>query len=539
MMGDLGLSAAVSRRLCSSWVAAALSLGLLACAGTERDRLDDQSTMTILFPGWDERSLIPAWNLQPKYLLFRTLVEPDANGELVGVLARSWEHSEDQLTWTYHLRSDVRWHDGEPFTAHDIAFTVELLSHPEVLRAAPGSRTVSVVDDSTVIITYGSYRARVFGHFFNVYLPRHLLQHLDPAEFGKWDWKAEFWPPVGYGPFRYVRDVPRTMVELEANPAWFAGRPRVDRIIIKFGGDPVIEFEAGNVDVSASLDPRMALKLAARPGLEYCLGPLWFPSAIYWNHGHFALSDVRVRRALALAIDRRELADVRGYPGDIALPDVMLTPDQRSAFQVDIRSDDWEWPEDVPTPLPHDVAAAASLLDEAGWHDGDGDGVREKGDAKLRFDLLTNVARVTESVVLQEQFRRVGAQVEIQTIDRSVGRLRFKAGDFDAALSGIAPRPYGGPMFEALAGDPAGNPERAIGYFNARLDSLVAAEKDWNGDLQEESWRQLQSIISEDVAVTFLLPELRATVFRRRVRGLSENGCRLWGAERLWIEEEE
>ncbi|MCK5448625.1 MAG: hypothetical protein KAJ43_10815, partial [Gemmatimonadetes bacterium] len=89
------------------------------------------------------------------------------------------------------------------------------------------------------------------------------------------------------------------------------------------------------------------------------------------------------------------------------------------------------------------------------------------------------------------------------------------------------------------AGDPAGNPERAIGYFNARLDSLVAAEKEWNGDLQEESWRQLQSIISEDVAVTFLLPELRATVFRRRVRGLSENGCRLWGTDRLWIEEEE
>ena len=332
MTRELGLSAAVSRRLCSACTAAALSLGLLACAGTERDDLDDPSTLTILFPGWDERSLIPAWNLQPRFLLFPTLVDQDADGDLVGVLARSWEHSEDQLTWTYHLRSDVRWHDGEPFTAHDIAFTVELLSHPDVLREAPGSRTVSVLDDSTVTITYGSRRARVFGHFWKVYVPRHLLQHLDPAEYGEWDWKVEFWPPVGYGPFRYMRDVPKTMVELEANPDWFAGRPEMDRIIIKFGGNPLIEFEAGNVDVSASLEPRVALKLAERPGFDYCLGPLWFPSAIYWNHRHFALSDVRVRRALSLAIDRRELADVRGYPSDIALPDVMLTPGQRSAF---------------------------------------------------------------------------------------------------------------------------------------------------------------------------------------------------------------
>ncbi len=496
------------------------------------------STITILFPGQDEHSLTPVRNLPPFALLYQPLIQTDSNGDLHPVLARSWEHSEDQLTWTYHLRSDVKWHDGEPFTAHDIAFTVGLLSHPDVLLLAPGSRTVSVVDDTTVTITYGSQRARIFGHGFTVYLPRHLLGHLDPADYGDWDFQSELWPPVGYGPFRFVRHEPKTMVELEANPDWFRGRPKVDRLIIRFGGNPVIEFEAGNVDASASLDLTTAFNLAARPEFDYCLTPSWFPSAIYWNHRHVALSDVRVRQALSLAIDRRELAAVRGFPDDVALPDVMLTPDQRSSFRVDTRSDDWSWPEDVPMPLSHDVARAARLLDEAGWRDEDGDGVREKGDLELRFNLLTDAGGVTDAVVLQEQFRRVGAQVEIQTIDRSVGRLRFQAGDFDAALTGIAPRAYGGPMFYALAGDPAGSPERPAGYFNPRLDSLVAAEEEWNGKPLEESWLEMQSILRDDVVVTFLLPELRVTVFRPRVRGLLENDCLLFYAEELWVEEE-
>jgi peptide/nickel transport system substrate-binding protein len=442
------------------------------------------------------------------------------------------------LTWTYHLRSDVLWHDGAPFTAHDIAFTIDLYTHPDVLIGTPGRRLVTVVNDTTVTISYWSQRARIFGHGFNTYLPRHLLEHLDPTEYGEWDFQTELWPPVGYGPFRYVRHETKTMVELEPNPDWFGVRPKVDRLIIRFGGDPVIEFEAGNVDASATLNPTTAFTLAARPDFDYCLEPLWFPSVIYWNHRHPALSDIRVRQALSLAIDRRELATVRGFPADVALPDVLLTPRQRHSFNPDTRSADWEWPEDVPSPTPRDTARAAALLEEAGWSDEDGDGVREKGNQELRFNLLTDGGGVREAVVLQEQFSRIGAQMEIETIVRSVGLDRFEAGDFDAALSGVGPQAYGGPMFRALAGRPGEDQGRPVGYFNPRFAELVAAGEDWAGSLLEESWLEMQLILRRDVVVTFLLPELRVTVFRQRVRGLLENNCELFRAEELWVEED-
>ena len=71
------------------------------------------------------------------------------NGALEGRLAKSWEHSPDYRSWTIHLRTDVRWHDGVPVTAHDVKFTLDLLSHPDVLQESPDAYTVTVLDDST------------------------------------------------------------------------------------------------------------------------------------------------------------------------------------------------------------------------------------------------------------------------------------------------------------------------------------------------------------------------------------------------------
>ena len=167
-------------RASKTQTAAALTLLMLACTPTgdtgERSAAteDEPSTITILFAGRSERSIIPAWNQQPSFLLFPTLLTVDAQGDKVGNLARSFEVSADGRTWTYHLRTDLRWHDGQPFTADDIAFSFELWSHPDVLRAAPGAlSTVSVHDDSTVTITHPDYRRMWFTNHWTRFLPRH------------------------------------------------------------------------------------------------------------------------------------------------------------------------------------------------------------------------------------------------------------------------------------------------------------------------------------------------------------------------------
>lgn len=167
-----------------------------------------------MYPG-DEYLMGPNEEGEPMFMVFLPFAKENKNGELEGRLAASWEHSEDYRTWTIHLRSDVRWQDGVPVTANDVKFTLDLLEHPDVLGIdlTPGVESSKVLNDTTIVITYKRIRDSLDS--WTVYYPKHLLKDLVPKDIAKWD----FWTqPVGNGPYRYVRHVPKTMMELEANP---------------------------------------------------------------------------------------------------------------------------------------------------------------------------------------------------------------------------------------------------------------------------------------------------------------------------------
>ncbi|MEJ2337614.1 MAG: ABC transporter substrate-binding protein, partial [Gemmatimonadales bacterium] len=180
------------------------------------------------------------------HLLYTPLVTYDSTYRVRPWLAESWEFEGKSVVFT--LRDDVRWHDGEPVTAHDVKFTVDLLNHPEVLYPANGIESVEVLDDTTFIMTYkpgSAWHAYWYPGYWERFYPKHLLEHLDPAEFYTWD----FWTdPVGNGPFRYVRRTPGIMVEFEANPDFYLGKPKIDRVVIKFGPESITELVAGNID---------------------------------------------------------------------------------------------------------------------------------------------------------------------------------------------------------------------------------------------------------------------------------------------------
>ena len=132
-----------------------LTLCVLAAVvlGCARDRSQaDQSTITILYHG-NERITSPSWDMPAQFLVFMPLAGISEDGGLMPGLARSWEHSPDHRTWTFHLRSDVRWHDGVPFTAHDVKFTFDLWQHPEVLSISGLGASVAVLDDTTFTVT--------------------------------------------------------------------------------------------------------------------------------------------------------------------------------------------------------------------------------------------------------------------------------------------------------------------------------------------------------------------------------------------------
>ncbi len=491
-----------------------LALATVGC-GRGGDRANSRgSTVTVLFPS-DERVLGPQYDWPAKFLVFLPLVTQNAEGELEGRLARSLDHSTDYRTWTIHLRTDVRWHDGVPVTAHDIEFTVELLSRPDVAYIAPGTITISVLDDST--LTYTTTGQPLSD--YQTYYPKHLLENLDPTQFYRW----EYWTqPVGNGPYRYVRHVPKTMMELEINPDYVLGRPRIERVILKFGPPSLPELLSGSVDAISFIDPMELLKLLDDSRFRRYDQPSPFVRTIFWNHRHRFFREASVRRALTLAINRRELLGVRNLPADLPLFDVIFSEGQRYS---------------LPDPLPYDPENARRLLEEAGWVDEDGDGIRERSGERFRFDVLVATTEEREAVYVQAQLRRVGVHMDIISRgERGQVFQQVRDGDFEAAISRLIMSPSSREGQLGFFGE-----NSHIGYANQRAHQLLEmAAATQNPQTVDTLYRELMEIFQADHPVIFLYSIQSTHVVHRRLAGLSSphRADPLMDMEYLWLEDE-
>ena len=190
------------------------------CAPPSGDGVDRPNTL-IIWAGERDEGIIPTWGVD--YLTH--LVFDDMYGTVGGApqLVTGYEAGPGPNAFTYHLRSDVRWHDGTPFTARDIEFTWRFTTHPNVLHADPAMGTVSAIDDTTVVMTRKT--GMIHPPSWQVYFPAHLLDGQDMS--APWDW-AYWSAPVGYGPYRYARHEPGVFVELEAFDDYYRGRPKIE-----------------------------------------------------------------------------------------------------------------------------------------------------------------------------------------------------------------------------------------------------------------------------------------------------------------------
>jgi peptide/nickel transport system substrate-binding protein len=456
----------------------------------------------VLYPG-DERILGPYWSMPAQFLMFDALVEWRDDGELGGRLAKSWTHSPDYGEWTFTLRSDVAWHDGTPFTARDVAFTVALLQDPRV-GWSPRGTTVEALDDTTVRVSDPNGKAAGLLDPYQVIYPEHRLRELEPDEFASW----EFWTqPVGTGPFRYSRHVPQTMMAFEANPEYMLGSPAVDRVVLKFGEASITELMSGNVDVAGWATSADARQLAEDDRFEvyWEFGGV---RAILWNQAHPFLSDARVRRALTHALDRRELIGVLGYPDELPILDALHSERQLRRG-------------DLPAPVAFDPALAEALLDQSGWHDTDGDGVRDRGRDHARIELLVPREVAAAGVYVQDRLRRIGVDLEITTLETPMIRDRWRDGDFQAVI--VFVNEY---RLEAFFGE-----GDLLNYRSDAAAADVSAILEARGpEAREAALEQLAARLREDAPATFLFPSPAMFVVRKGVEGLSSP----WRADPLY-----
>lgn len=344
-------------------------------------------------------------------LVLSGLVRKDPQGNLLPDLASRWEILDDGLRYRFHLVDDARFHDGRALTSADVAWTFQSLIDGTVTSAKRGAfqmvTAVEAVDEHTVDFLLSRPHGALLADLT-------AEQGVIPAGTTPDESNAHL---VGTGPFRFVARAPET-VTLEPNPDYRRGAPRLSRVVLREIPDAtvrVLELRKGSVQLivnglTPDQVPRFrqdpAYRVVETPGSNYVYLGLNLEDPI--------LSEPRVRRAMAMALDRQQLVDTlrRG----LARVTETMMPEGHWARDTELE------------PIPFDPAAAESLLDEAGYADPDG------GGPAMRFELTyktsTNEESLLQAQIIQSMLAQVGIGIEIRSYEFATFYADIKQGNF-------------------------------------------------------------------------------------------------------------
>lgn len=446
------------------------------------------------------------------YALFTPLIQYDEKLGIRPHLAESWALTDTAVT--FRLRRDVRWHDGRPVTAEDVKFTFDVAKDPSS-GSLIGSAYVPMVasaearDSFTIHFRFVEPHAQALEDFWWAPAPKHLLQNVSAEEMKNAPFGRE---PVGSGPFKFSKwqsSQRLVLVRNSAYPQALGGPPRLRRVVFRVIPEPstmMTELITGGVQVDVPVAPDQTRQLQGKPNIDFFAFPGKTVYYIGWNNKRKPFDSAPVRRALALAINRRELIDAllfgQGTPANSTVPP-------------------WHplYPEDAQA-LAYNPSAAAQLLEQQGWRDTNGDGIREKGGAPLRFTLLTRENPLNRSVaeVLQSQFRKIGADAQIRTLEFQTLLTQHKSRDFDAVFTNwvldnfqMASAPAALLHSKLATVDKSTN--RSAVTIPA-LDVLIdKASRATNNDSARVIWRDMTNLLQHEQPLTFIfwLNELAAT----------------------------
>jgi peptide/nickel transport system substrate-binding protein len=341
--------------------------------------------MKILKVGWttDPDNLNPFVGIeQSSYELFHISYDfltnyGDQYLETQPGLAESWTQSDDGLTWTFKIRQGVKWSDGQPLTARDIAFTYEFQKKYELgafLSALDGIKSATATDDATLVIECDRPKADVLAMWAPI-LPEHVW-----SQFKSYDEVQKFLntpPIVGSGPFQVVEWQKGKFIRCVANKEYWGGAPKVDEVIFQVykNQDTLAQdLKLGTIDLAINIPPAQVAALQNEPGVEAeacsqkAFDYLSFNCYEGPSLGNPVLRDVKFRQALNWAIDKQKMTEL-AYQG--------YADPATSMFEVNFYDPDldWHWQPPADVEYTYDPAKAAQLLADAGYKDTDGNGI--------------------------------------------------------------------------------------------------------------------------------------------------------------------
>jgi len=441
------------------------------------------------------------------------LLEYDFSLQPKPSLATSWDISDDSRKYVFHLRHGVKWHDGQPFTSADVAYSLQTLRqvHPRAKTTFANVTAITTPDPYTVVITLSKpapYLIKAFSSSETPIVPRHLYESSDPLT------NPANNAPIGTGPFRFVKWVRGSYIEYARNDDyWDKGKPFLDKIVVKIITDPAartVAFEDGSIDLSgdtpvplsdlARLKNSPKLALDSR-GYEFQAGV----TRIEFNLDNPVLKNLQVRQAIASAIDREVIRKVifYGYATPLASPIIPSSP----------------YYDPAPAPYPYDVERANALLDAAGFP--------RKADG-TRFALTVDPLPIGElpartAAYVKSALARVGIAVTVRSQDLPAYLKRiYTDRDFDFSINGMSN------LFDPVVGVArlytTGNFRRGVPftngshYSNPQIDRLFAqAVEETDEAKRKQLFSQIQQILERDLPDLNLVAPRYLTVYSRAV----------------------
>ena len=454
---------------------------------TSTSRLRADKSLTLPGGDWGYPSPFAFYSRGPGYirmsLLFDTLTWKDEDG-VIPWLAEEWAVSDGGTEWTFTLATGATWHDGEPLTAEDVAFTFRYF------KANQGAfkwswpvgkiESVEAVDKETVVLNLTEAIAGAHEGLFGSLpiIPRHIWEGVDdPVKLTSED------AVIGSGPFKlleYSKEEARYVYE--ANGDYFKGPPNVDELTFINVENQALALETDTIDYASFWGKEIEAVETFRDDESYGIidGPSFWVLQTIFNTQRPPFDDVELRRAVAHAVDRQQIVDQVTHSGAIVASLGILSP-----------FTDWHNP-DLPA-YEHDPELAEAMLEEAGATD-------------LSLRLITTAGFAREAELVQANLEAVGIEVKVQTGDYSTIDGLLREGNFDLAING-----HGGIANPAMLETPTWPAQT---YDNTEYDELYEQQATTVDETQRRElvW-ELQEMIAEDLPVLTLYHPKMWTVY--------------------------
>lgn len=483
--------------------------------------------------------------------IFEGLLRYDENMQLVGQLAEDWEFSSDDLEWTFFLRKDVTWHDGEPFTARDVEFTFSTLAFAQDY---PGTRTeefsilkdVEVLDDHSIRFILSSPSGPFLGQLTQSIMPRHIYDPSvatgsDKISIGKLAEHPRNWKPVGTGPFKFGVWVKDQYITVERNENYYGDPTYLQSVQFNFFPDvkdAVSALENGKIDMVEAIPYDLAEEVEPRLAETHTF--FHYPElgceflAFNFRPGAFGRGRINpwlntgVRQAVALALDRegmiQELLSGRGVLVDSSVP-----------------MGSWAYSLDAADSYLFDPERAEELLDQAGWKRAT-DSWRYNGGQRLLFKLTIrgdiDFHRELADII-KDNLEAIGIQVEISPVSWSKLFVdHVYTGDFEMILMGMSldsdPDVYN--YFHSSAISQGVN---FGAYSNPEMDQILRLGRTTvSPDSRRGVYADMQRLQSRELPYVFLFSRELTAIAAEDIGGIVPSPLGLRWPERWYLSEE-